>query len=531
MNRIIYHRKLIKLFAWLLAILICFGGVFVYLSLSGFDGGYQEQLSRGNDKLAENDLEGALKHFEKAIKASPTNAEAYLLAAETCYSLGRMDDAISILESYTEKRLRTPAVYDRLLGYYKESGATAEKQISLLNLAIQIFGDSTYADQLAEIRAQMKNVPVPELSSPGGEYEQPLSVSVTNFAEGDTVYYTTDGSNPSSSAKTAKLYDGKAIKIGKGLTTLKIMRIDSAGNVSHTVEHIYQVGDVSNIKTDTSVVAATGNNTVGGGASVVVDGVTYYSSAKNSHSIYRLGEDGTSELVSSEEAYYLSEYKGQLYFVNASDGNAIYRINTDGSQLKRVCPDAAGMMQMANGTIFYQNKSDNSNLYSVKADGSDKKLIVTDKVTQFNVVNGTVFYKNDTASDALYSVLADGSNKRALLEDRASCINYYGDKIYYINLSDGGKIYSVSFDGNVRSPVTTVAVSEFNVYDGSIYYRGSSDKGIFRTDLTGGDTVRLTSDDGGKFSISGEYLYYTNYSDSSNLYRISLDGTGRTKLD
>lgn len=65
----------------------------------------------------------------------------------------------------------------------------------------------------------------------GGEYEQPLSVSVTNFAEGDTVYYTTDGSNPSSSAKTAKLYDGKAIKIGKGLTTLKIMRIDSAAGV------------------------------------------------------------------------------------------------------------------------------------------------------------------------------------------------------------------------------------------------------------------------------------------------------------
>lgn len=73
---------------------------------------------------------------------------------------------------------------------------------------------------------------------------------------------------------------------------------------------------------------------------------------------------------------------------------------------------------------------------------------------------------------------------------------------------------------------------------GSIYYldlvgdvyAGVREK-IFR--LTPGETapIPLADDEAWNLTISGKYLYYSNWSDNHRLYRINLDGTEKSKLN
>ncbi len=76
---------------------------------------------------------------------------------------------------------------------------------------------------------------------PGGSYGTDQTVNLTavdNLYPDPTIYYTTDGSNPTTSSTK---YTGSISLTGEGTTTLKFFAVDSAGNESEIVTRTYTI--------------------------------------------------------------------------------------------------------------------------------------------------------------------------------------------------------------------------------------------------------------------------------------------------
>lgn len=67
--------------------------------------------------------------------------------------------------------------------------------------------------------------------------------------------------------------------------------------------------------------------------------------------------------------------------------------------------------------------------------------------------------------------------------------------------------------------------------DNVIYYSEGIDGGkLYAADLTANNFRKLCDDEAYFINVVGEYIYYTNSSDNDSIYKIKVDGTGRTKL-
>ena len=92
------QKTLIKLTAWLLAIVINGLIVVVYLNVKGLDGGFLTQIEKGDASFESGDLEAALKHYLKATSIAPDSPIGYLNAASTYVSLGDSEAAMALME-------------------------------------------------------------------------------------------------------------------------------------------------------------------------------------------------------------------------------------------------------------------------------------------------------------------------------------------------------------------------------------------------------------------------------------------------
>jgi hypothetical protein len=108
----------------------------------------------------------------------------------------------------------------------------------------------------------------------------------------------------------------------------------------------------------------------------------------------------------------------------------------------------------------------------------------------------------------LYKIRTDGT-ERTKLTDNCADMTLSGDWIYYTN-------YVPVTNPNVFTPKSS---EQGNLYK-------------IRTDGTG--KTKLNSDDCRSINVAGDWIYYANYDDGSNvylkLYKIRTDGTGRTKV-
>lgn len=82
-----------------------------------------------------------------------------------------------------------------------------------------------------------KKVATPSFSLEGGTYDAAQNVTIACTTEGATIYYTTDGSTPTTSSTQYTA----AIKVGNGTTTLKAIAVKSGMNNSEVAEATYTV--------------------------------------------------------------------------------------------------------------------------------------------------------------------------------------------------------------------------------------------------------------------------------------------------
>ncbi len=106
------------------------------------------------------------------------------------------------------------------------------------------FTTTTSSNNSTNIRIFKRKIGAPIISPSGGNYNDVLKVSITSEMDGATIYYTTDGSTPT----TASFQYTNAITIGIGTTTLKAIAVYN-GDVSDVAEATYVVSIFVNAPT------------------------------------------------------------------------------------------------------------------------------------------------------------------------------------------------------------------------------------------------------------------------------------------
>lgn len=181
----------------------------VYRQLNTFSALYQ----RGDRAYTNGDYETALILTEKALDKKPNHLRANLLRAKILEAEGDFSSAILVLKPVLKKHPDSAAAYKMMLRLLHHEGQTAE--IKKLLAACQ------NQDILDECSEYISHAPTSSLAS--GTYTTAQQVEL--FSEGETIYYTLDGSKPT---EKSLVYSGP-VTLLEGTTVLKAMSVNGKG--------------------------------------------------------------------------------------------------------------------------------------------------------------------------------------------------------------------------------------------------------------------------------------------------------------
>ncbi len=169
----------------------------------------------------------ALEFLEKASELDTEHVTTRYQMALCYEKLGQMKSTILIChEILSLEGGKLTEVYDKLLGLYLESESYTEVWNVLKNCK-----DATILSKYAEYTAY-----APQMDAKEGVYDEPVSVSFTNDAEG-FIYYTLDGTKPS---KNSNVYQ-KPIRLQEGEYEIKAMFVNMYGVPSEIVTKSFYV--------------------------------------------------------------------------------------------------------------------------------------------------------------------------------------------------------------------------------------------------------------------------------------------------
>lgn len=142
----------------------------------------------------------------------------------------------------------------------------------------------------------------------------------------------------------------------------------------------------------------------------------------------------------------------------------------------------------------------------------------------------------------LYKVDIDGRNKVELSDQIVDDINIYKDSIYY---SGNKKIFKMNIDGTNRIKISDHYVRFFKLEDDNIYFSNSDDSDkLYKISIDGTNEKKLNDNVSWDIQVNGNWIYYSNNpydghtfmpypldQTRGNIYKITVDGTDRTKLN
>ncbi|WP_050607466.1 leucine-rich repeat domain-containing protein [Clostridium niameyense] len=189
-------------------------------------------------------------------------------------------------------------------------------------------------------------------------------------------------------------------------------------------------------------------------------------------------------------------------------------------------------------------------IFTGNVDGYGKKVKLTLTVNGYipegmgnslgNIINGAltakddnyIYYINKEYDNKIYKNKINGAEDSLLSTDNAKYLNCYGNYIYYIS---SGNICRIKKDGGSVEKILNCDASNMIIYNNWIYFFDKSKPGIYKikTDKTGYEAIisggqwRIDSE----FVLSGDNIYYGNYSDGNCIYKIKIDGSGKVKLN
>ena len=240
------HKKLRLILISLLALSLFFVGGCVYM-LFVSDGGQLMMAQWGWDfahteqyvKIAKQFYEQgyyfrALEALDVVLEREPENVEGLILKAQVHTETGDVEAAKAIYNSLIEKIAPAhPSAYENLIRIYQEEGYHAEA-LALMKQAVERVNDPS------DFRVMLKayTPTAPTLSHTAGRYNSEIDVTIT-IPENETVYYSTDGTDPSESGLVYQA--GTKIHVSEGKMTIKAIGFTENGTPSEQVSADYTI--------------------------------------------------------------------------------------------------------------------------------------------------------------------------------------------------------------------------------------------------------------------------------------------------
>ena len=191
----------------------------------------REQLALGDRFLEEMDYENAILAYTRAIEADPKNAQAY-------YGLGAANLGAESPENAEAAFLQSlnldPAGVDAYLSLadlYLRSDRL-EEAAELLDRAVNQTDDA----EIQELNSQTKPQP-PTFSLEPGSYDAYQLVEILPSGEGDSIYYTLDGTDPT---QESALYT-EPLVLPSGKTEIRAAAVNGLGYQSAAASAEYTV--------------------------------------------------------------------------------------------------------------------------------------------------------------------------------------------------------------------------------------------------------------------------------------------------
>lgn len=175
----------------------------------------------------------ALDTLQVAIEREPENVDALILMAQAQTELGDVESAKAIYVSLIDDIAPAhPSAYRSLIKIYQQEGYNAEA-LALMKRAEEATNANEFVVMLREYTPT-----APILSQTAGRYNFEIDVTIT-IPEGQTVYYSTDGTDPSESGLVYQ--EGTNIHVPEGKMTIKAIGFTENGTPSEQVSADYTV--------------------------------------------------------------------------------------------------------------------------------------------------------------------------------------------------------------------------------------------------------------------------------------------------
>ncbi len=191
-------------------------------------------VTLGRELLDQAYFTRALEMLNVAVEREPDNVDALVLMGQAYTELGQTDEAIAIYESLIQEIAPAhPSAYRNLIKIYQQQGYNAEA-LALMKTA----AENANTTQEFTVMLREYTPTAPTLSHPEGRYNEEIDVTIS-IPDGQTVYYSTDGTDPSESGLVYT--DGMQIHIPEGKMTIKAIGFTENGTPSEQITADYTV--------------------------------------------------------------------------------------------------------------------------------------------------------------------------------------------------------------------------------------------------------------------------------------------------
>lgn len=200
----------------------------------------QKEVKRGveiaNRYLSELKYDEAIACFQEILEIDPKNSDANFALAEAYQGKEMYVYAESIYQKFLDDDKRSVEAYIDLAELYMKQEKLEEAK-QLLEEAKQRLEDERI-DELYKL----VNPSAPRVSHEPGVYTERIRLEIIPEEDGQIIYYTLDGSEPTEEAEE---YD-KPLILRNGITTLKAVAVNTMGYRSNVAEFIYdtQIADI-----------------------------------------------------------------------------------------------------------------------------------------------------------------------------------------------------------------------------------------------------------------------------------------------
>lgn len=204
------RQKLLTVF-FLLILLV---GVGIYI---GYQNSYTGMIKKGNAALQNSNYTSAENYFNRAIIKDKSKAEAYTGLANIYVAQDDLDSAESVYLNALETQPSNVNLYKAAVKFYEKT-----EQPNKISDLLQDCEDKNVLSAMNDYVSS-----APKFSLKEGTYDEVQQVTLTS-ATGGTIYYTTDGSDPTESSTE---YKEAVLLQSEGDTEIRAIAVNKKGKI------------------------------------------------------------------------------------------------------------------------------------------------------------------------------------------------------------------------------------------------------------------------------------------------------------